>query len=92
VAKIKYLVLACTHYKWAISNIQSKFYQEIQIIDPSFFVALKLSEYWQKHSKYPHFGGYQKYWVTGDKVEFESVAGRLFGTELNFIDKTSLDA
>lgn len=90
VAKIKYLVLACTHYKWAIENIKLKFFEQIQIIDPSFFVALKLAQYWQKRPEYQDFGGYQKYWVTGDRDEFESVAGRLFGTKLSPTEKALL--
>jgi glutamate racemase len=71
VDKMKYLVLACTHYKWATENIKLKFSEQLEIIDPSFYVSLKLSEYWQKYPKYQDFDGYQKYWVTGDKVEFE---------------------
>lgn len=91
VAKIKYLVLACTHYKWASENIKLKFSKEIQIIDPSFYVALKLQSYLQEHPRYKDLGGYQKYWVTGDKVEFEDVASRLFGRGLNSVDNINLD-
>ena len=48
---IEYIVLACTHYKWAIEEIQIIF-SKAKIIEPSVVVAIKLLDYLNRHQEY----------------------------------------
>ena len=50
---IKYIILACTHYKWAISEIKAIF-PVAEIIEPSQILAVKLFDYLKRHPEFPH--------------------------------------
>ncbi|GAB4143341.1 MAG: glutamate racemase [Patescibacteria group bacterium] len=48
--EIDYVVLACTHYKWAIPQIQ-QYFNKAEILEPSQFVAERLVDYIDRHSE-----------------------------------------
>lgn len=49
---VEFVVLACTHYIWAKDQIKSIFNKQIEIIDSSHEIALKLQQYLLKHPEF----------------------------------------
>lgn len=49
--KIKYIILACTHYKWAIKDIKDIF-PNAKIIEPAEIVAKTLLDYFKRHLEF----------------------------------------
>jgi glutamate racemase len=61
--KVKFIILACTHYKYSSNLIQKKFPNAI-IVEPSEYCAVKLVDYLKKHTEYNSENGLQKYYFT----------------------------
>jgi glutamate racemase len=75
--KIEYIILACTHYKWALDEIQNIF-PKAKIVEPSQIVASKLLDYLSRH---PEFSTNKKleskFIVTGEEDNFNIFFERL---------------
>jgi len=62
--EIEFIVLGCTHYKWAIESIQKYFSQKIKVIDNSEDVALRLKTYLERHPQFKSNTGKLKFYLT----------------------------
>jgi glutamate racemase len=64
--EIEYIILACTHYRWALQEIQDIFINT-KIIEPSRIVAFKLLDYLKRHPEYSgeNSNSFSKFIITG---------------------------
>jgi len=75
--KIEYIILACTHYKWAMNIIQNLF-PKANIIEPSQIVASKLLDYLSRHTEFSTDNSRNsKFIVTGEAGSFNKFLKRL---------------
>jgi glutamate racemase len=75
--KIEYIILACTHYKWAIKEIKNIF-PKAKIVEPSEIVALELLDYLSRHPEFSSSKKLQsKFIITGEVDNFNRFLERL---------------
>ncbi len=74
---IEYVVLACTHYKWAIEEIQNIF-SNAKIVEPSVITAVKLLDYLNRHPEYTLSDSKSsKFIITGEEGNFKKFLNEL---------------
>jgi glutamate racemase len=69
--KLKFIVLACTHYIWAKDQIKKVFGGDIEIIDSGFEIALKLQKYLLKHPKFNSSNSNLNFYSTKPDLDYK---------------------
>lgn len=76
-AQIEYIILACTHYKWALDEIHNLF-PKAKVIEPSEIVASKLLDYLERHPEFSNDNtGQSKFIITGEAGNFNKFLEQL---------------
>ncbi len=77
VDKIKYILLACTHYKWITPEIQKNF-KNASIIEPSKTCAEKIISYINHHPEYVISNNLEsQFLVTGENNSLSKISSKL---------------
>lgn len=86
-SEIDTLVLACTHYPLLIDAFRSAVSNSVDILDPSPFVAERLSDWLQRHPGFVTPGnGRLRVLCTGRPDVFREVGRRFLGCELPMVE------
>jgi len=68
---VEFVVLACTHYIWGQEQIKSMFNKEIEIIDSSHEIALKLQKYLLKHPQFNSNSSTLNFYSTKSDLDYK---------------------
>ena len=83
--QIDSILLGCTHYPLLLNKIKQFVPQQIRVVEQGSIVAESLRVYLQRHPQMEEQcskQGSRSFYTTGDAQDFDSHAGRFFGTAL----------
>jgi glutamate racemase len=81
--EVDFVILACTHYPFALTQIRRFFRSDTEFIEPGPAVAYKLGDYLWRHPEYKLENGQVKYLTTGGGAEFAERVHKLADETIN---------
>lgn len=92
-AGVSTLLLACTHYPILTENLQEYFDGKIQLLEPSYMLALELRKYLQKYgiSNELNKPGKIELYITGSRDSFELFYHRFFDLKVEPVKVIDLE-